>query len=180
MMARPRRSKAAVASDPEDASDHGSQEDTIGAVPRAMQNIDTLKKTRAQNQAGINQDYNAALDMWTKQVRDHFARQTQEMERVHTDTIARFTAAVERKLACEEAIAERIKALSEDRAHLAMLINAVYTGRRELARDAAATMMHDAGTAKTTGRTAKASKRTGLGVSGSRTVGLDYTKRKGA
>ncbi|KAJ1327471.1 hypothetical protein MN608_06798 [Microdochium nivale] len=158
-MPRLRQSKASVQSDAEnDQSDHDqtSQKEDNESISRALQKIDKLKKARAQNHAGITEDYETAIDLWKDEVTSQFTRQARHMETHHSAILQRLKAAVEKKLACEEAILTKIKSLAEDQAHFAMLIDAVYTGRRDLARSAiAAALPQDDQATTTTSATAK-------------------------
>lgn len=51
--------------------------------------------------------------------------------------LERLMAALEKRMACEEQISQRIDSLREDCAHLAMLFDAIYTGRKEAASQSA-------------------------------------------
>ncbi|KAI1802799.1 hypothetical protein F4811DRAFT_554527 [Daldinia bambusicola] len=114
-------------------------------LTQAMESIDKWKSKRADIQKGIDKDFTDQLSGIKNKIKKHYHDETQKRQ-AHSSPfltahnqqrLQRLIAALEKRTAIEEKISDRIDSLREDCAHMAMLINAVYVGRKEAATQAA-------------------------------------------
>ncbi|KAI0593281.1 hypothetical protein F4775DRAFT_521743 [Biscogniauxia sp. FL1348] len=103
------------------------------AIPQAMQNIGKHKAKRTSIQRSITQDHSARLSALRRRIETYYQREAQKTASLSSQRLARLIAALERRQACEAEIARVAGALREDCAHVAMLLGALYEGRRGMA-----------------------------------------------
>ncbi|KAI1488837.1 hypothetical protein F5X96DRAFT_684660 [Biscogniauxia mediterranea] len=125
-------SQIASDSDAEASSDLSSS----STIPQAMQKIGKLKSKRASIQRSITQDHVARLAALRRRIETHYQREAQRTASLSSQRLARLVAALERRRECEARIEARVAALREDCAHVAMLLGALYEGRRRRAAKA--------------------------------------------
>ncbi|KAI0852611.1 hypothetical protein F5Y00DRAFT_273182 [Daldinia vernicosa] len=107
------------------------------SIPQAMESIDRWKSKRAEIQKGIDKDYTEKLTGIKNKIKKHYRDEAQEMTNHQQQQIQRLIAALEKRIACEEKIRNRIDSLRDDCDHMAMLMNAIYAGRKEAAAQSA-------------------------------------------
>ncbi|KAI1465728.1 uncharacterized protein F4812DRAFT_466171 [Daldinia caldariorum] len=106
-------------------------------ITQAMESIDKWKSKRMDIQKGIDKDSTNKLSGIKNKIKKHYHDETQKRTAYSQQRLQRLIAALEKRTAIEEKISTRIDALREDCAHMAMLINAVYVGRKEAATQSA-------------------------------------------
>ncbi|KAF3055620.1 hypothetical protein GL218_06955 [Daldinia childiae] len=107
------------------------------SVPQAMESIDRWKSKRAEIQKGIDKDYTEKLAGLKNKIKKHYHDETLKMSNHNEQQLQRLIAALEKRTACEEKIKNRIDSLRDDCDHMAMLIDAIYAGRKEAAAQSA-------------------------------------------
>ncbi|OTB02345.1 hypothetical protein M426DRAFT_13644 [Hypoxylon sp. CI-4A] len=107
------------------------------SIPKAMQNMEKWRAKRIRIQKEIDQDYTNRLAAFKKKVDEHYQSEVQKASDLNKQKYERLIAALEKRTACHEKIAETIESLREDSAHIAMLLDAVYAGREGLASQSA-------------------------------------------
>ncbi|KAI0117110.1 hypothetical protein F4814DRAFT_459325 [Daldinia grandis] len=107
------------------------------SVPQAMESIDRWKSKRAEIQKGIDKDYTEKLAGLKNKIKKHYDDKRQEMSSHSQQQLQRLITALEKRIACEEQISNRIDLLRDDCAHMAMLLDAIYVGRKEAAAQSA-------------------------------------------
>ncbi|KAI1648068.1 hypothetical protein F4815DRAFT_462611 [Daldinia loculata] len=107
------------------------------SVPQAMESIDRWKSKRAEIQKGIDKDYTERLTGLKNKIKKHYHDETRKMSSHNQQQLQRLIAALEKRITCEEEIRNRIDSLRDDCAHMAMLIDAIYAGRKEAAAQSA-------------------------------------------
>ncbi|KAK6948224.1 hypothetical protein Daesc_009988 [Daldinia eschscholtzii] len=94
---------------------------------------DKWKSKRLAVQKGIDKDYAEQLSSLKNKIKKHYHDETQKRSEYNQQRLQRLMTALEKRIAIEEQINDRINSLRDDCAHIAMLINAVYAGRKEAA-----------------------------------------------
>ncbi|KAI1394219.1 uncharacterized protein F4822DRAFT_424695 [Hypoxylon trugodes] len=128
-------------------SDSGSEVDLSidlqykpsSSIPQAMENIDKWKSKRSEIQKGIEKDYVDKLTVLKNKIKAYYQNEAQKTSDHSQQRVERLIAALEKRIACEEKISKRIDSLRDDCAHIAMLVDAIYTGRKEAATQSAKT-----------------------------------------
>ncbi|KAI1659985.1 hypothetical protein F4813DRAFT_350591, partial [Daldinia decipiens] len=103
------------------------------SIPQAMESIDRWKSKRTEIQKSIDKDYTEKLTGLRNKIKKHYHDETQKISNHNLQQCQRLIAALERRVACEEKISKRIDSLRDDCAHMAMLMDAIYAGRKEAA-----------------------------------------------
>ncbi|OTB14341.1 hypothetical protein K445DRAFT_136182 [Daldinia sp. EC12] len=106
-------------------------------ITQAMESIDKWKSKRLAVQKGIDKDYAEQLSSLKNRIKKHCHDETQKRSEYNQQRLQRLMTALEKRIAIEEKINDRINSLRDDCAHIAMLINAVYAGRKEAATQSA-------------------------------------------
>ncbi|KAI8965871.1 hypothetical protein F5Y11DRAFT_311665 [Daldinia sp. FL1419] len=136
----PRR-KADTPSEAESTPDvelnFGFEYKSSAGITQAMESIDKWKSKRTAVRKGIDKDYTEKLAVLKNKIKKHYHDEAQRVSDRNQQKLQRLIAALEKRMACEEKISNRIDSLRDDCAHMAMLINAVYSGRKEAAAQAA-------------------------------------------
>ncbi|KAI2464475.1 hypothetical protein F4781DRAFT_436385 [Annulohypoxylon bovei var. microspora] len=103
------------------------------SIPQAMESIDKWKSKRADIQKSIDKDYADRLAALKNKIKAHYQDEARKISDHHKDQLEQLLVAVEKRTACEEKISNRVDSLRDDCAHIAMLVDAIYSGRKEAA-----------------------------------------------
>ncbi|XDG07003.1 hypothetical protein ABKA04_006618 [Annulohypoxylon sp. FPYF3050] len=103
-------------------------------IPKAMESIDQWKTKRTDIRKSIDKDYINKLTALKNEVKAHYEKEALKRSDHNKKQLERLLTVVEKRIACEEKITKKIDSLREDTAHIAMLIDAIYSGREEAAR----------------------------------------------
>ncbi|XXG94110.1 hypothetical protein Hte_000362 [Hypoxylon texense] len=106
-------------------------------IPQAMESIDSWKTKRSDIQKSIDKDYTDKLTDLKNKIKAHYQDEAQKISDHSNRQLEQLIAALEKRMACEEKINKCIDSLRDDGAHLAMLVDAIYAGRKEAATQAA-------------------------------------------
>ncbi|KAI1408913.1 hypothetical protein F5Y13DRAFT_204097 [Hypoxylon sp. FL1857] len=109
------------------------------SIPQAMESIDRWKSKRSEIQKSIEKDFIDRLSALRNEMKARFEDESQKISDHNKEQLQRLVAALKKRLECEEKISERIDSLRDDCAHVAMLVDAVYAGRKEAASQSART-----------------------------------------
>ncbi|OTA69315.1 hypothetical protein K449DRAFT_396655 [Hypoxylon sp. EC38] len=107
------------------------------SIPQAMESIDKWKSKRSEIQKSIEKDFIDRLSAIRNEMKACFEDESQKMSDHNKEQLRRLVAALKKRLECEQKISERIDSLRDDCAHIAMLVDAVYAGRKEAATQSA-------------------------------------------
>ncbi|KAI2633691.1 hypothetical protein GGS26DRAFT_554336 [Hypomontagnella submonticulosa] len=107
------------------------------SIPEAIQSIDKWKSKRSEVQKSIDKDFTDRLRAIKTKIQAYYEDETQKLADRDQQQLERLVAALGKRLDCEEKIDKRIDSLRDDCAHMAMLMDAVYTGRKEAATQSA-------------------------------------------
>ncbi|KAI0843058.1 hypothetical protein F5Y06DRAFT_256815 [Hypoxylon sp. FL0890] len=107
------------------------------SIPQAMESIDKWKSKRSEIQKSIEQDFIERLSSLRDQMKERFEDESQKLSDHNKEQLRKLVAALKKRLECEEKISERIDSLRDDCAHVGMLVDAVYAGRKEAAAQSA-------------------------------------------
>ncbi|OTA81108.1 hypothetical protein M434DRAFT_401495 [Hypoxylon sp. CO27-5] len=107
------------------------------SIPQAMESIDKWKSKRSEIQKSIEKDFIGRLSAIRNEMKARFEDESQKMSDHNKEQLRRLVAALKKRLECEQKISERIDSLRDDCAHIAMLVDAVYAGRKEAATQSA-------------------------------------------
>ncbi|KAI0898661.1 hypothetical protein F4806DRAFT_459200 [Annulohypoxylon nitens] len=107
------------------------------SIPKAMESIDKWKSKRTKVRKGIDKDYTNKLAALKDDIKAHYEKEALKKSGHNKKQLERLLAVVEKRIACEEKITKKIDSLREDTAHIAMLIDAIYSGRQEAAEKSA-------------------------------------------
>ncbi|KAI0175753.1 hypothetical protein GGR52DRAFT_538033 [Hypoxylon sp. FL1284] len=113
------------------------------SMPQAMERIDKWKSQRSRVQKEIDKDYTEKLTVLKSEIEAQYQGEAQKMSNHSKQQLERLIAALEKRAACEEKINKRINEIREDCAHLAMLMDAIYAGRKEAAAQTAKAINDD-------------------------------------
>ncbi|ORY66242.1 uncharacterized protein BCR38DRAFT_408202 [Pseudomassariella vexata] len=97
-----------------------------------------LRTKRGEVQQGIDGDYTKSMNSLKARITKHYQIETQKRSKLLSKQLERLSQAIEKKQACEDAIIKLMTQLSTDGAHIATLMNAVHTGRKQSTLAAAA------------------------------------------
>ncbi|KAI0136142.1 hypothetical protein F4776DRAFT_624623 [Hypoxylon sp. NC0597] len=107
------------------------------SIPQAMESIDKWKSKRSEIQKNIEKDFIEKLSALRNEMKARFDDESQKMSDHNKEQLRRLIVALKKRLECEQKICERLDSLRDDCAHIAMLVDAVYTGRKEAATQSA-------------------------------------------
>ncbi|KAI0382100.1 hypothetical protein F5Y04DRAFT_58102 [Hypomontagnella monticulosa] len=107
------------------------------SISEAMKSIDKWKSKRSEVQKGIGKDFTDKLTALTNKINSYYQDEMQRVTSHDKQQLERLIMAFEKRMDCEEKIGKQIDSLREDCAHIAMLMDAVYTGRKEAATQSA-------------------------------------------
>ncbi|KAI1213769.1 uncharacterized protein F4807DRAFT_456317 [Annulohypoxylon truncatum] len=107
------------------------------SIPQAMESIEKWKSKRSDIRKSIDKDYTNKLAALKSKITAHYQDEAQKTSDHNKEQLERLLAAVEKCIACEEKISNRVDSLRDDCAHIAMLIDAIYSGRKEAATESA-------------------------------------------
>ncbi|KAI1774118.1 hypothetical protein F4818DRAFT_442867 [Hypoxylon cercidicola] len=107
------------------------------SIPQAMESIDKWKSMRSNIQKSIDKDFVDKLASLQSRIKAHYQDEARNNSDHVKQQLERLTAALEKRMACEEKISKCIDSLGDDGAHLAMLVDAIYAGRKEAATQTA-------------------------------------------
>ncbi|KAI1765346.1 hypothetical protein GGR53DRAFT_490813 [Hypoxylon sp. FL1150] len=107
------------------------------SIPQAMEGIHKWKSKRSGIQKSIEKDFTDKLAALKIKIEAHYRDETQKASDHNQQQLERLIAALGKRLACEEKINQCIDSLRDDSAHLAMLVDAIYAGRKEAATQSA-------------------------------------------
>ncbi|KAI1090723.1 hypothetical protein F5B19DRAFT_305111 [Rostrohypoxylon terebratum] len=129
---------------PTDASSGSDEESKVNfkfkpsaTIPKAMESIDKWKSKRTGIRKNIDKDYTNKLASLKNEIKEHYEQEALKRSGHNKKQLERLLAAVEKRISCEEKITKEIDSLREDTAHIAMLIDAIYSGREEAAQTSA-------------------------------------------
>ncbi|KAI2615649.1 hypothetical protein GGR54DRAFT_642126 [Hypoxylon sp. NC1633] len=114
-----------------------TQHQSSASIPQAVENIDKWRSKRSTIQKNIDKDYTDKLTVLKNKIKAHYHNETQKVSDHNKQQLERLTTALEKRMVCEEKISKRIDLLRDDCAHIAMLIDAIYAGRKEAATQTA-------------------------------------------
>ncbi|KAI0890740.1 uncharacterized protein GGS22DRAFT_194635 [Annulohypoxylon maeteangense] len=109
------------------------------SIPQAMESIDKWKSKRTDIRKGIDKDYTDKLTALKNKIKAHYHHETQMISDHKREQLDRLLAAVEKRIGCEDKIKNQTESLRDDCAHIAMLVDAIYSGRKEAALQLATT-----------------------------------------
>ncbi|KAI1142913.1 hypothetical protein F5Y05DRAFT_366700 [Hypoxylon sp. FL0543] len=126
-------------------ADSGSEADSnvdpqytpSASIPEAMKQIDTWKTKRTNLRKSTEEKFVEKLASLRERMQESFEDESQKMSDHNKEQLRKLVAALNKRLECEEKISERIDSLRDDCAHVAMLVDAVYAGRKEAAAQSA-------------------------------------------
>ncbi|KAI5867035.1 hypothetical protein GGS23DRAFT_301543 [Durotheca rogersii] len=103
------------------------------SIGQAMASIEKWKGKRTEVRKSIGEDYANTLAALKDKINAHHEEEMRKVSDHNKQQLERLVAAVEKRIDCEEKISKRIDTLRDDCAHIAMLVDAVYVGRKEAA-----------------------------------------------
>ncbi|KAI1100495.1 hypothetical protein F4804DRAFT_318854 [Jackrogersella minutella] len=102
-------------------------------IPKAMQRIDNLKSKRSEMLNSIEKDHIEKLTALKNEIKAHYQDAEQKIADNNKQQLERYIELVQKRMDCEEKIRKRLDLLQDDCAHMAMLLDAVYAGRKDMA-----------------------------------------------
>ncbi|KAI1461765.1 hypothetical protein F4805DRAFT_453645 [Annulohypoxylon moriforme] len=113
------------------------------SISQAMENIDKWKSKRTDIRKSIDKDYTDKLTALKNKIKAHYRDEAQKISNRNKDQLEKLVVAIEKRMACEEKIMNRTGSLQDDCAHIAMLVDAIYSGRKDAAMQLAKTDKSD-------------------------------------
>ncbi|RYP25499.1 hypothetical protein DL767_008362 [Monosporascus sp. MG133] len=107
------------------------------SVPNCVQVVKNIGKLQAQREVGrekIASDYEKKLATIKARSEEDHQAQCEKLTTLKSEKLQDLILAIEKRMACEEAILQQIITLRKDADHVAMLIDAIYQARKEYAK----------------------------------------------
>ncbi|RYP69865.1 hypothetical protein DL769_005158 [Monosporascus sp. CRB-8-3] len=107
------------------------------SVPDCVQVVKKIGKHQTQREEGrekIASDYEKKLAMIKARSEEDHQAQCENLTALKSEKLQDLALAIEKRMACEDAILQQITILRKDAGHVAMLIDAIYQARKEYAK----------------------------------------------
>ncbi|RYP45992.1 hypothetical protein DL768_007742 [Monosporascus sp. mg162] len=109
----------------------------VSSAPNFIQIAKKIGKLQAQREQGrkkIASDYEKKLSTIKARSEEHHRAQCEKLTTLKSEKLQDLILAIEKRMACEDAILQRIITLRKDADHVVMLIDAIYQARKEYAK----------------------------------------------
>ncbi|RYP70040.1 hypothetical protein DL771_005731 [Monosporascus sp. 5C6A] len=120
-------------------SEDNSTENDFGAnaPPNCVQVVKKIAKLQAQREQGrekIARHYERNLATIKARSEEDYKAQCEKLTTLKSEKLQDLILAIEKRMACEDAILQQLITLRKDADHVAMLIDAIYQARKEYAK----------------------------------------------